>query len=120
MDIDQFQTSFLTCVVVYLWTRTDAFYEYIQFFNLGFFSSFEDYSKFKAKTPVPMNFIDFLVGRNPSFLMKLISCPICLSIYLNLIFYISFSLVGVKQANLFFSIYLSWLSFFTLEKLNSK
>ena len=120
MNIEQFQTSFLTCVIVYLWTRTDAFYEYVKFFNLGFSSSFEDYSKFKAKTPVPMNFIDFLVGRNPSFLMKLISCPICLSIYLNLIFYVLFALCGVAQVNLFFSIYLSWISFFALEKINSK
>ena len=117
MNIEQFQTSFLTCVIVYIWTRTDAFYDYFKHFG---FAILKEYGDFKSRTPVPMNFADFLVAKKPGFITKLISCPICLSVYLSLIFYVLFSLCGLKPLNLFCSIYLSWVSFFVLEKLNSK
>jgi len=117
MDINQFQITFLSCVIVYLWTRTDAFYDYFKHFG---FTILKEYGDFKSRTPVPMNFADFLVAKKPGFITKLISCPICLGVYLNLIFYISFCLCGLKPVNLFCSIYLSWISFFILEKLNTK
>ena len=117
MNIEQFQTSFLTCVIVYIWTRTDAFYDYFKHFG---FTILKEYGDFKSRAPVPMNFADFLVAKKPGFITKLISCPICLSVYLSLIFYISFFICGLKQVNLFCSIYLSWALFFILEKLNTK
>lgn len=119
MAINEFQITFLTCIIVYLWTRTDAFYEYAKSLRLDGFEILKEYGKFKAKVPVPINFSDFLVGRNPSFLTKLISCPICLSIYLNLFFYVTFAMCGLESVGLFPSIYLSWALFFILEKLNT-
>jgi len=116
--INEIQISFLTCVLVYIWTRTDAVYEYLDYFKLSNFSIFKEYKVFKSSTPVPLNFIDFLLVKKPSFLTKLITCPICLSIYSNCFFYFLFMGLGIKQANVFFSIYLSWLLFFCLEKLN--
>jgi len=113
MSINDFSISFICSVVVYIWLRTDAFYEYFKFTKLKIF---KDYGEFKSKTPVPLFFPDFLIVKHPNFLFKLITCPICLSIYFTCALYFS----GMKSVNLFASIYLSWLLFFVLEKLNQK
>lgn len=117
MSINEYQISFLTCVMVYIWTRTDALYEYFSFFHI---SSFEEYLKFKNSMPIRVNFCDFLAAKKPSFFIKLITCPICLSIYLTCLLYFIFLICKIPQANLGFSIYFSWILFFLIEKLNSK
>jgi len=113
MSASLFQISFISAVIVYLWLRTDALYEYFKFLN---FKIFNEYSDFKKKTPVPLFFVDYLLIKYPNFLLKLLSCPVCLSVYISAILYFC----GIESYGLFASIYFSWALFFALEKLNKK
>lgn len=114
MNINDFSISFICSVVVYLLLRTDALYEYFKIFVK--LKIFENYEEFKSRTPVPLLFLDFLLIKYPNFFSKLISCPICSSAYLTLALF----LLGMNSISLFTSIYISWVLFFVLEKLNKK
>ena len=90
-------------LALYVWLETDAFVEYFKLFRLvrGFFFSFfkvNEYEEYISKNlEEDMTYPDFLSYECGNFLTTLISCPICLSVWLSIFsgFYLSFSLFPV-------------------------
>ena len=90
-------------LVLYAWLETDAFVEYFKLFRLdrGLLFSFlkvNEYEEYISKNlEEDMTYPDFLSYECGNFLTTLISCPICLSVWLSIFsgFYLSFSLFPV-------------------------
>ena|SRR5438045_6160981 len=99
---------FVMCLV-YLWFDTDAFIEYAKLLRLRF-AKYEEYEQMKSTIP-SMEYVNFLLMKYNNFFTRLISCPVCVIVWLNLIqflLYKNFSLSG--------HIILSWIGYFGLRK----
>ena len=76
--LDSSIACLIICFILIIWNDTNAFVEYARTF-LGV--KFEDY---KIQESVGINYCDFLEIKYPdNFLVKLISCPICLTTWLS-------------------------------------
>ena len=68
-----------------IWFKSDAFQEYSKFFHAdGFFlvRAFKE----KQKKDLALDYHSYLGRYHDSFFVKLITCPICLSVWFTLIF----------------------------------
>jgi hypothetical protein len=112
-------TSFLfypafSTVIVYLWINTSVFVEYVKVLGLGAFFDIEGFEKKNEQTGASFTYPDYLCLRGNTFFTRLISCPVCLTVWVQiaiLIFHWNFAL-------LFYSIYISWILYFILTKLS--
>lgn len=69
------QISFIS----FIWVNTNAFYDYLKFFKIKFlFKSYEKY----VTTVGNINYSNFLYIKNPNFVTKLFSCPLCFSFFI--------------------------------------
>ena len=75
---------FLVSLVMIVWLKTEAFYEYCKLFGFKKVFYIEEYSIFAEATP-EMGYIEYLQIEYDCFFVRLISCPICLGIWLNII-----------------------------------
>ena len=74
--------SFFVALALVIWFKTDAFNEYAKLLNLGDFFYLNEFHELEAGT---FSYPEFLYERNPCFFTKLISCPICSSVWLGAI-----------------------------------
>ena len=75
---------FLVSLIMLVWFNTDAFHEYCKGFRFKKLFYTKEYSVFAQATP-EMSYIEYLQVQYDSFSIRLISCPICLGIWLNII-----------------------------------
>jgi len=110
--------------ILYIWFDTDAFPEWASLFRLKFLK-YQDYEETR-RSPLGKSLIktytDFLLFKySSSFFIKLITCPICFSAWVNigalLVFYKyagGISLIGIN-------IIITWIGYYlvkiTLQKL---
>tara|TARA_R100000008_G_C3528635_1_gene138015 strand:+ start:152 stop:511 length:360 start_codon:yes stop_codon:yes gene_type:complete len=81
--IDFILYPFAVTLVLIIWFETDAFVEYLNFLRVGKgFFRLEKYEELKKKTG--MSYTDYLSMTSSSFFINLISCPICLAVWLNI------------------------------------
>ena len=86
MSLDSLYQSFLNCFILNVWFNTNAFYEYCKYFRVGSICFWiVDYEKKKELAP-SLTYNSYLnVTFSDSFFIKLITCPICLSFWINII-----------------------------------
>ena len=105
-------------VILYVWMDTDAVIEWAQLFHLKFFN-YEGYHKVRngPLSQMVITYCDFLEYEyGNKFLIKLITCPICLSVWLNIgLLCVFYSKIG--WAMLGPNIILSWLLYHALKKM---
>ena len=112
-------TIFNIVVLLYIWLDTDAFIEYAELFHLSFFK----YKEFRQKQLLnrlgtPLSYVDFISMEYNSFFVRLITCPICLTVWLTLLFS---SLNKFSNYNsLGLTIIACWLLYFLLKKFIAK
>ena len=90
-------------LVLYIWLETDAFVEYVKMLRLDrnmlfMFLRVNEYEEYISKNlEEDMTYPDFLSYECGSFFTTLISCPICVSVWLSIFsgFYLSFTLFPV-------------------------
>ena len=100
-------------VISYIWFETEAFLEYAQIFKLKF-AKYTEYKEFKKAFP-PFNYINFLQNKYDNFCVRLITCPICLIVWINIL-----AIPFINFKNLAANIILSWVGYFGLNKLIKK
>lgn len=104
-----FNLLFFIVFLNYLWFDTDAFVEYAAILRLKF-AKYEPY--FQLRKTMPMDYHSFLLSFHNSFIVRLITCPVCFLVWLNL--------AGALFSNDFMSLglttILSWLGYFGLRK----
>jgi hypothetical protein len=77
-----FEASFLVALLLLVWFETDAFNEYCKLFKLTNFFYLDEFNA-TLKEGSTLSYPDFLREFYNSFFTRLISCPICLSVWLG-------------------------------------
>ncbi len=85
---------FMISLILLVWFKTDAFNEYCKLFKLDKKFYLQQYNQV-LEDGSELSYPDFLVEYYPSFFTKLISCPICLSVWLGIVFSIFVSLYSL-------------------------
>ena len=102
-------SSFVATLLI-IWFETDAAYEYIRLFRLNKIFGLEKYeNSYNAGIKLP----DYLPIHRNNFITRLLSCPICLCIWINIIILFFFW----QLLLFFFCVILSLVIFFGLLKL---
>ena len=99
------QISFLSFLTLAVWFNTNAFVEYSYVFRFDKLIKAQEYLDFNIDNQTSLHYTHFLKLNYDNFFTRLISCPICLCIWLNL-----FSLFFNKNFIVF--LYSSTLSLF--------
>jgi hypothetical protein len=79
----------LTCLIVFnlvIWFKTDAFIEYGRLFGLSKKFKFKEFQDKKLVEPYLLTYPQFLRITHNTFITRLISCPICLTVWMTLVF----------------------------------
>lgn len=76
---------FYIALILLIWFRTNAWVEYTRLFKLNFLSKYKEYESATIKEPL-LEYHTFLNRYYNSFLTRLLTCPICFSTWLGIIF----------------------------------
>ena len=99
----------LVCVALVGWFETNAFYEYCRVLGLGRF--FKGYKNFTETMAPSTTLVEYLMIKHDCFFVRLISCPICLSVWASIVIALACSDVWV----FFINFYLSLVLYFILK-----
>ncbi len=111
--LDYINHCFFIAFILILWFKTEAFVEYARLFGL---SRLLEIDKFDNRDIYELNYPAFILVNHNNFLSRLISCPICLGVWLNItlcLFFEDFSFFFIK-------ILISLLIYFTTSVLINK
>lgn len=102
-------------VILYVWFETDAFIEWMRLFKIKFFK-YEEYFKNKVSSMPYLTYVDFIEGEYgfDYFICRLITCPICLSVWCNIFLIIGF----LNKTSILWlgpNILLTWIIYFFLK-----
>tara|TARA_Y100001938_G_scaffold8794_3_gene10756 strand:- start:1081 stop:1434 length:354 start_codon:yes stop_codon:yes gene_type:complete len=101
--------------ILYLWHNTEVFVEYVSLFGLGKLFYIKDYKEEQEVNPL-MDYETFLLTNHNNFLVRLITCPICLSVWFNI-----FACLVHKNFEAFFLLlWLTWLFYFSIKVIINK
>lgn len=75
----------LIAILLLIWFRTDAWIEYCRLFHLNIISFYKDFD-IKYKEDVSLTYLNYLRRYHDCFFVRLITCPICLAVWLGIIF----------------------------------
>ena len=95
------------CFILIIWFETNAVYEYCRAFGLGRF--FKGYTGFVETTAPSTTLVEYLMIKRDCFFVRLISCPICLSVWMSVVVAIIYSSGWVFFVNFYLSLILYFL-----------
>lgn len=78
-------SSFIATLFL-VWFNSDFIVEYGKLFGLRKLLRLREYKEKQRETPVPLAYPLFLKMTYDNFFIKLISCPVCLSVWLSIVF----------------------------------
>ena len=78
-----FTFSCLIALLLLIWFRTDAFVEYSKILHLNSISFHKDFEE-KHHNDASLTYIFYLRKYHNCFLVRLITCPICLAIWIGI------------------------------------
>ena len=114
--------TFITVVLMYVWFETEAFVEYLTVFNLYWFDIFQ-YQEEQEKSPM-IDYHTHLLMRFPdSFFVKLITCPVCLIVWVAPVVSYLYHFFSKKEfyfSIIFQEILFAWFLFFVLRLIVKK
>ena len=82
-----FDILFISCVVslaLLIWFHSEAFVEYAKLVGGAKFFGVTEYEEQRKKTAA-LDYLGYLLENKNSFFNRLITCPLCLSVWLSLI-----------------------------------
>ena len=83
--------SSIIALILLIWFRTDAWLEYTRLFRLNCISHFKDFDA-KYKEDVSLKYLHYLRMYHNGFFVRLVTCPICLSVWIGIVISISTSI----------------------------
>jgi hypothetical protein len=103
-------------VLLYIWFETDGVVEWARALRLKF-TKFDEFFEEQRKSRVTLTYPDFLLAKYNSFWIRLITCPVCLGVWVNIVGMVIFykwvggvEMVGVNVMG-------TWVVFHYLKKL---
>ena len=89
-------TTFLITLILLIWFKTDAFITYTKLFRINKFFYINEWENFKNTKDCTVTYHQFLrIKRPDGFWVKLITCPICLSMWLSVTSSIFIGVIGI-------------------------
>lgn len=79
-----FISSSIVALFLVIWFRTEAFIEYCRLFHLDLISYYKDYDEKKAND-VSLTYLTYLRRCHNGFKTKLITCPVCVAVWLAML-----------------------------------
>jgi hypothetical protein len=76
-------TICLIALILLIWFRTDAWLEYCRVFHLNCLSFYKDYET-KKHEDATLTYLQYLRQEHNCFAVRLITCPICLAVWLSI------------------------------------
>lgn len=70
-------------LILLIWFRTEAWLEYTRLFRLNFLSFYKDYDQ-KRQKDITLNYQIYLRRYHDCFFVRMITCPICLAVWLSM------------------------------------
>ena len=70
----------IVAMILLIWFRTDAFLEYCRAFHLKVF--YENYDFLKENDDARMTYHEYLLKYHNNFFTRLITCPVCSSVWI--------------------------------------
>lgn len=113
----QLPLAFGFSFLIYIWSDTEAFIEYCSLMNVDLLYS-EEYLKRKKDIP-SLDYLSFLQFEKSSFLIRLVTCPVCLSFWLNAFSLIGFWATNISPYSFFVNAYCTVLFYYILKKATS-
>jgi hypothetical protein len=104
---------FFVVFLTYIWTDTEAFIEYARVFKQKW-TKFEQFDKFREEGLSSYSYHNFLLATENCFFVRLITCPICLIVWLTMMGW------AFLNFNLFPQILFTWIGYFGLRKVIQK
>lgn len=83
--IDVLNIILLISLILIIWFKTNAWLEYTELFNLNFISKYKEYNKLLIREPL-LEYHIFLLRYYNNFIIRLITCPICFSTWIGILF----------------------------------
>ena len=77
--------SALITVILLVWFRSDALAEYLEVLGLDIAFGVREYRKASSEVSYHMRYTDFILLKYNSFFVRLITCPLCLSVWISVI-----------------------------------
>lgn len=80
------EVLFISCfvaLILLVWFHSEAFIEYASFIGAGDFFYAIDFKQEQQKNPL-LNWTEYLIKFHDNFIIRLITCPLCLSVWLTL------------------------------------
>lgn len=77
--------SAVVSVILLVWFRSDALAEYLEVLGLDIAFGVREYRKASSEVSYHMRYTDFLLLKYNSFFIRLITCPLCLSMWISVI-----------------------------------
>lgn len=88
--------TLLITLILLIWYKTDAFIVYTKLFRMDKFFYVKEWEEFKNTKDCTVTYHQFLRIKFPNgFFAKLTTCPICLSVWLSILFCLFISNVGI-------------------------
>jgi hypothetical protein len=81
--MDVIYAACFLALILLIWFKTDAFVEYCKLFGIKKLFKLEGY--FELNDPI-LHYVDYLIEYYNNFFTRLISCPICVSTWIGLLF----------------------------------
>ncbi len=82
--------SLIIGILLLVWFRTDAWVEYCRLFHLNCLSDYKGFDR-EYKQDVSLTYHIFLRRFHNNFFVRMITCPICITIWFTLLYGICFS-----------------------------
>jgi len=82
--IELFFISCFVALILLIWLHSEAFIEYASFFHGQKFFYIDDFRE-KQKKDLTLDWIAYLQKYHKNFFIRLITCPLCSSVWLTLI-----------------------------------
>lgn len=101
-------------VLMYIWFDTNALVEWVKLFKLNKVFNYKEYEEYLLKVNFPLSYLEWVAFKYNNFFTKLFTCPICLSVWINIlvtiVLYKKFALLltGVN-------IFLTWMIYHILK-----
>lgn len=84
MIIEILNSSLIVTFILVVWFKSNAFCEYMEFLRLSNHFLINDYFKERKKIVSSLHYTDYILLKKNCFFIRLITCPLCLGIWLNI------------------------------------
>lgn len=115
--------AFLISMLLFLWNHTNFFVEYCNLLGFDALFKVRNYEQYKEEASTGLtggnpdiDYLNYLLIKHDSFFVRLITCPICLAVWMNIIAGIYVENFKVFVINLWLSLFLYFIIKLVMKK----